>query len=167
MSSECPDIVLCGVKRRKCTSGSKLQPMKNICCQTISDHNNRTVLDTRKTTSETVIFLKIKLYLKWHLLVTLRNFFVLYAQLSAPKHRSENRHILSPYFVHHTFQHESESLTSNPEVPVSIPGSTVGIFLERDDSRSYYGLGRLVEFMFKGPPGTPSSYITTHIIGTT
>ena len=27
--------------------------------------------------------------------------------------------------------------------------------------------GRLVEFRFKGPPGTTSSYITTHIIGTT
>jgi hypothetical protein len=30
-----------------------------------------------------------------------------------------------------------------------------------------HGLGRLVEFRFKGPPGTPPSYITTHNIGTT
>ena len=36
-----------------------------------------------------------------------------------------------------------------------------------EDSRGDHGLGRLVEFRFKGPPGTTSSYITTHIIGTT
>jgi len=35
------------------------------------------------------------------------------------------------------------------------------------DSRGDHGLGRLVEFRFKGPPGTTSSYITTHISGTT
>ena len=51
----------------------------------------------------------------------------------------------------------SESLTTNHEVPGSIPGSTMGIFPEREDSRSDHGLGRLVEFGFKGPPGTPSS----------
>jgi hypothetical protein len=61
----------------------------------------------------------------------------------------------------------SEILTTNHEVPGSIPGSTVGIFPEGKDSRGDHGLGRLVEFRFKGPPGTPSSYITTHIIGTT
>ena len=61
----------------------------------------------------------------------------------------------------------SESLTTNHEVPGSIPGSTVGIFPEGEDSRGDHGLGRLVEFRFKGPPGTTSSYITTHIIGTT
>jgi len=43
----------------------------------------------------------------------------------------------------------------------------VGIFPEGEDSRGDHGLGRLVEFMFKGPPGTTSSYINTHIIGTT
>jgi len=43
----------------------------------------------------------------------------------------------------------------------------VGIFPEGEDSRGDHGLGRLVEFRFKGPPGTTSSYITTHIIGTT
>ena len=48
------------------------------------------------------------------------------------------------------------------EVPGSIPGSTVGIFLEGEDSRGDHGLGRLVEFRFKAPPGTTSSYITTH-----
>jgi len=31
--------------------------------------------------------------------------------------------------------------------------------------RGDHGLGRLVEFRFKGPPETASSYITTHIIG--
>ena len=61
----------------------------------------------------------------------------------------------------------SESLTTNHEVLGSIPGSTVGIFLERKDSRGDHGLGRLVEFRFKDPPGTTSSSITTHTIGTT
>ena len=56
----------------------------------------------------------------------------------------------------------SDSLTTNHEVPVSIPGSTLGIFLEGEDSRGDHGLGRLVEFRFKAPPGTTSSYITTH-----
>jgi len=60
-----------------------------------------------------------------------------------------------------------ESLTTNHEVPSSIPGSTVGIFPEGEDTRGEHGLGRLVEFRFKGPPGTTSSYIITHIIGTT
>ena len=61
----------------------------------------------------------------------------------------------------------SEPLTTNHEVPVSIPGSTVGIFLEGEDSHGDHGLGRLVEFRFKAPPGTTSSSITTHTIGTT
>ena len=60
----------------------------------------------------------------------------------------------------------SESLPTNREAPGSIPGSTVGIFYEGEDSRFDHGLGRLLEFRFKGPPGTTSSYITTHIIGT-
>ena len=55
----------------------------------------------------------------------------------------------------------SESLTTNHEVPGSIPGSTVGIFLEGEDSRGDHGLGRLAEFRFKAPPGTTSSSITT------
>jgi len=41
----------------------------------------------------------------------------------------------------------------------------VGIFPEAD-SCGDHGLGRLVEFRFKGPSGTTSSSITTHIIGT-
>ena len=61
----------------------------------------------------------------------------------------------------------SESLTTNHEVPGSIPGSTAGIFPEGKDSHGDHGLGRLVEIRFKGPPGTTSSYVTTHIIGTT
>ena len=61
----------------------------------------------------------------------------------------------------------SESLPTNHEVPGSIPGSTMGIFPEGEDSRGDHGLGRLVEFRFKGPLGTTSSYITTHIIGAT
>jgi len=60
-----------------------------------------------------------------------------------------------------------QSLPTNHEVPGSIPSSTVGIFFEREDSQGDHGLGRLVEFRFKDPPGTTSSYITTHIIGTT
>jgi hypothetical protein len=43
----------------------------------------------------------------------------------------------------------------------------VGIFPEGEDSRRDHGLGRLVEFRFKGPPGTLYSYTKTHIIGTT
>jgi len=43
----------------------------------------------------------------------------------------------------------------------------VGIFPEGEDSRGDHGLGRLVEFRFKDSPGTTSSCITTHIIGTT
>ena len=56
----------------------------------------------------------------------------------------------------------SESLTTNHEVPGSIPGSTVGIFLEGEDSHGDHGLGRLVEFRFKAPLGNTSSSITTH-----
>jgi len=38
----------------------------------------------------------------------------------------------------------------------------VGIFLEGEESRGDNGLGRLVEFRFKAPPGTTSSSINTH-----
>ena len=56
----------------------------------------------------------------------------------------------------------SESLTTNHEAPGSIPGSTVGIFLQGEDTHGVHDLGRLVEFRFKAPPGTTSSSITTH-----
>jgi len=59
------------------------------------------------------------------------------------------------------------SWSSGHEVPASILVSTVGIFPEGEDSQGDHGLGRLVEFRFKGPPVSTSSYITTHIIGTT
>jgi len=42
----------------------------------------------------------------------------------------------------------SGSLTTNHEVPGSIPGSTVGIFPEGENSRGDHGLGSLVEFRF-------------------
>ena len=38
----------------------------------------------------------------------------------------------------------------------------MGIFLEEEDSHVDHGLGRLVEFRFKAPPGTTSSSVTTH-----
>ena len=38
----------------------------------------------------------------------------------------------------------------------------MGSFLEGEDSHGDHGLGRLVEFRFKAPPGTTSSSITTH-----
>jgi len=38
----------------------------------------------------------------------------------------------------------------------------VGIFLEAEVSRGDHGLGRLVEFRFKAPPGPTSSSITSH-----
>ena len=56
----------------------------------------------------------------------------------------------------------SGSLTTNHEVTGSIPGFTMGIFLEGEDSRGDHGLGRLVEFRFKAPPVTTPSSITTH-----
>jgi hypothetical protein len=40
-------------------------------------------------------------------------------------------------------------------------------FLEGEDSHGDDGLGSLVEFSFKAPPGTSNSYITIHLIGTT
>ena len=46
-----------------------------------------------------------KKYLQWHWLLTLRNSFVLYTELSSTKRRSENRHALTPLSVHHTFLH--------------------------------------------------------------
>ena len=46
--------------------------------------------------------------------------------------------------------------------PRSIPGSTMGIFLEGEDSHGDRGLSRSVEFRFKAPPGTTSFSITTH-----
>ena len=44
-----------------------------------------------------------------------------------------------------------QSRPTNHEVPGSIPGSTVGIIPEGEDSRGDYGLGSLVEIRFKGP----------------
>jgi len=38
----------------------------------------------------------------------------------------------------------------------------VVIFLEGEDSCGDHGLGRLVDFRFKAPPGTTSSSVTTH-----
>ena len=38
----------------------------------------------------------------------------------------------------------------------------MGIFLEGEDSHGDRGLGRLVEFRFKAPPGTTFSSITAH-----
>ena len=59
-------------------------------------------------------------------------------------------------------QTQKSILTTNHEVPGSIPGSTVGILLEGEDSHGDHDLDRLVEFRFKVPPGTTSSSITTH-----
>jgi len=75
-------------------------------------------------------------------------------------------------FIHHVLESKNfnniyDILCTNHEVPGSIPGSTVGIFPEGEDSHGDHGLGWLVKFRFKGPPGTTSSSITTHIIGTT
>jgi len=46
----------------------------------------------------------------------------------------------------------SESLHTNQEVPGSIPGSTVGIFLEGEDSRGDHGLRALLALH---PPISP------------
>jgi len=54
-------------------------------------------------------------------------------------------------------------LTTNREVPGSIPGSTVGIFLEGEDSGCDQGLSRLVEFRLRPllalhPPISPLTH---------
>jgi hypothetical protein len=48
-----------------------------------------------------------------------------------------------------------------------IPGSSMGFFLEGEDSHRDHDLGGLVELRFKAPPGTQYPYITIHLIGTT
>jgi len=87
---------------------------------------------------------------------------------------SWKEHVLHFHFMYYLFitiywpalwSSGQSLLTTNHEVPGSIPGSTVGIFPEGEDSDGDHGLGRLVEFRFKGPPGTTSFSITTHIIG--
>jgi hypothetical protein len=61
----------------------------------------------------------------------------------------------------------SDFLTTDHEVPDSIPGSTMMIFREGEDSHGYHGLGSLVKIRFKALPGTSYSYITIHLIGST
>ena len=74
--------------------------------------------------------------------------------------RYRTRHFFNNFTttLHYNY---SESLTTNHEVPGSIPDSTVGIFLEGEDSCGDHDMGRLVDFRFKAPPGTTSSSITT------
>jgi hypothetical protein len=61
-----------------------------------------------------------------------------------------------------------EFLTTDPDVPGSIPGSAMRFFsLEGEGPHGDHGLGSSVEFRFKAPPGTSYSYITIHLIGTT
>jgi hypothetical protein len=50
---------------------------------------------------------------------------------------------------------------------VRFPVLPWGFFLEGEDPHGVHGLGSLVEFRFKAPPGTSSSYITIHLIRTT
>jgi hypothetical protein len=58
-------------------------------------------------------------------------------------------------------------LTTDHEVPVSIPVLPWGFFLEGEDSHGDQSLGSLVELRFKAPPGISYSYINIHLIGTT
>jgi hypothetical protein len=51
--------------------------------------------------------------------------------------------------------------------PVRFPVLPWGFFLEGEDPNGDHGLGSLVEFRCKAPPGTSYSYITIHLIGTT
>ena len=81
--------------------------------------------------------------------------------------RISNKDISNIFDIRPASWSNGQSLTTNHEVPDSIPGSIVGIFPKGEDSRGDHGLGTLVEFRFMDPPGTTSSYITTHIIGTT
>jgi hypothetical protein len=57
----------------------------------------------------------------------------------------------------------SEYMRSRVRFPV-LPW---GFFLEGEVPLGDHGLGNLVEFRFKAPPGTSYSYITIHLIGTT
>jgi hypothetical protein len=50
---------------------------------------------------------------------------------------------------------------------VRFPVLPWGFFLEGEDPPGDHGLGSLVEFRFKAPPGTSYSYITIHLLGTT
>jgi hypothetical protein len=50
---------------------------------------------------------------------------------------------------------------------VRLPVLPLGFFPEGEDPHGDHGLGSLVEFRFKAPPGTSYSYITIHLIGTT
>jgi hypothetical protein len=50
---------------------------------------------------------------------------------------------------------------------VRFPVLPWGYFLEGEDPFGDHGLGSLVEFRFKAPPGISYSYITIHLIGTT
>jgi hypothetical protein len=59
----------------------------------------------------------------------------------------------------------SEFRTTDHEVPGSIPGFIIGIFLEGRDSHGDHGLGSLEELGFKAPPVTSYSYTTIHLIG--
>jgi hypothetical protein len=50
---------------------------------------------------------------------------------------------------------------------VRIPVLPWGFFLEGEDPHGDDGVGSLVEFSFKAPPGTSYSCIKTHLIGKT
>jgi hypothetical protein len=50
---------------------------------------------------------------------------------------------------------------------VRFPDLPWEFFLEGEDPHGDHGLGSLVEFRFKAPPGTSYSYISIHLIGTT
>jgi hypothetical protein len=65
-------------------------------------------------------------------------------------------------------QHRGIVVTvSDHEVPGSIPGSTMVIFLEGEDFHGDHDLDSLVELRFKALPGTSYSCVTIHLIGTT
>jgi len=83
---------------------------------------------------------------------------------SCVHHQEDNLYMqfLWYFFMHLCKQYDQPrglvvSLTTNYEVPGSIPRPTVGNFPEGEDSRGDHGLGRLVEFRFKGSPGTTST----------
>jgi hypothetical protein len=59
----------------------------------------------------------------------------------------------------------SEFLTTDHEIPGSIPGSNMGFFLEGEDYHGDHGLGSLVELRFKAPSGTSYSCITIRTTG--
>ena len=86
----------------------------------------------------------------------------IYSSAEHPEMYCVKCHTLAP-FHSLTFGSDVENNTTRPALWSS--GQSLWLLIMRSRVQFPAGLGRLVEFRFKGPPGTTSSSITTHIIG--